>query len=237
MRCLVAIPSKGRPENIKKIILPFVKRLGLDYKIFVEPGDSHSYNYENVIVHDENDIGLGGALVSVKRYAIQNQYDIILKLDDDVSGIGEIENDLDKIFSAFKIPQVSAICFPYNFEFYAKTPKLFTRENKRIQTAYFIRADKFRPSKEVNTFEDFYQFLQIINNNEKTLYCSRHLINCEQVGKGKGGLQLFDRSEMAKKEIQIFKSIDPSISVISKPNKSWKYEPKFTDKKYRSKAI
>jgi hypothetical protein len=42
---------------------------------------------------------------------------------------------------------------------------------------------------------------------------------------------------MALKEINIFKSIDPTIKVISKPDKVWKYEPKFTDKKYRSKTI
>jgi hypothetical protein len=237
MNFLVAIPSKSRPENIKSFVLPFVKRLNLDYKIFVEPQEINLYNFDNVIVHQENNIGLGGALVSIKKYAEKNNYDVILKLDDDVKGIGEIEKDLDKIKKAMSIPQISAICFPYSFEFYAKSHKMFTRENKRMQTAYFIKTKNFRPSKDVSTFEDFYQFLQIINNNEKTLYCSKHLIDCQTVGKGKGGLQLFDRSEMAKKEIEIFRKIDSSITVIAKPNKSWKYEPKFNDKKYKSKAI
>jgi GT2 family glycosyltransferase len=237
MNCLVAIPSKSRPENIKSIILPFVKRLNLDYKIFVEPQESHIYNFDNVVIHDKNNIGLGGALLSIKKYAENNNYDIILKLDDDVKAIGEIEKDLNKIEKAMSIPKVSAICFPYDFEFYSKSEKMFTRENKRLQTAYFIKTKKFRPSQDVSTFEDFYQFLQIINNNEKTLFCSKHLISCQTVGKGKGGLQLFDRSEMAKKEIEIFRKIDSSITVISKPNKSWKYEPKFNHKKYKSKPI
>ena len=212
MKFLVAIPSKGRPNNIRDITIPFVKRLGLDYKIFVEPQEADIYNFNNVIVHDENNIGLGGALVSIKKYAEKNNYDVILKVDDDVKAIGEIEKDLDKIQKAMSFPQISAICFPYSFEFYAKSNKMFTRENKRLQTAYFIKTKKFRPSKEVSTFEDFYQFLQIINNNEKTLYCSKHLINCKEVGKGLGGLQLFDRSEMAKKEIEIFRKIDPTIT-------------------------
>jgi hypothetical protein len=237
MNCLVAIPSKSRPENIKSFVLPFVKRLKLDYKIFVEPQEINSYNFENVVSHEENNIGLGGALVSIKKYAEKNNYDVILKLDDDVKAIGEIEKDLDKIEKAMSLSQISAICFPYAFEFYAKSDKMFTRENKRLQTAYFIKTKKFRPSKDVSTFEDFYQFLQIVNNNEKTLYCSKHLINCQIVGKGKGGLQLFDRSEMAKKEIAIFRKIDSTITVITKPDKSWKYEPKFNDKKYKSKSI
>lgn len=237
MKCLVCIPSKGRPQNIKKYTEPFMDRLKLDYKIFVEPQDAKNYNFKNIIVHNENNIGLGGALLSAKSYALKNGYDTILKIDDDVIGIGEIENDLNKISDAFKIDKVSAICFPYSFEFYAKTNKMFTRENKRIQTAYFIKTDRFRPSKEVSTFEDFYQFLQIIVKGEKTLYCSKHLINCNEVGAGSGGLQMFDRAKMAIQEINIFKQIDQTITVIHKPKKLWKYEPKFTHLKYRSKAI
>lgn len=237
MKILVCIPSKNRPDNIKKYTLPFVKKLKLDYKIFVEPQDKEKYKYENVVVHQSDNIGLGGALVNCKRYAEQNGYDVILKLDDDVIGIGEVENDLDKIIKGLSIKQVSAICFPYDFEFYSKTNKMFTRENKRVQTAYFIKTERFRPSKDVSTFEDFYQFLQIINNNEKTLFCSKHLIKCKPVGGGEGGLQMYDRKEMAIKEINIFKNADSSIDVIVKKDKSWFYEPKFTNKKYRSKAI
>ena len=48
---------------------------------------------------------------------------------------------------------------------------------------------------------------------------------------------MYDRKEMAIKEINIFKKADPSIDVIVKKDKSWFYEPKFTNKKYRSKAI
>jgi hypothetical protein len=238
MKCLVCIPSKGRPGNIEKYTMPFMQRLKLDYRIFVEPQDYQSYRkYPNVIQHEKDNIGLGGALLSCKKYAEQNGYDVIFKIDDDVQGVGQIENDLDKIGKAMSIPQVSAISFPYDFEFYAKTSKMFTRENKRIQTAYFIKTDKYRPSVDVSTFEDFFQFMQIILNGEKTLYCSKHQIKCAPVGSGVGGLQMFDRSEMAKKEIQIFKSYDSTIGVVEKPEKPWKYEPKFTDKKYTSKQI
>lgn len=237
MKILVCIPSKGRAENIKKYTLPFVKRLNLDYRIFVEPQDKSAYNYDFVEVHEKNNIGLGGALVNCKKYAEKNGYDVILKLDDDVSAIGNIEDDIDKIKKGLSISKVSAICFPYSFEFYSKSDKMFTRENKRLQTAYFIKTERFRPNENVSTFEDFYQFLQIINRNEKTLFCSKHLIKCNAVGKGKGGLQLFDREIMAKKEISIFKQIDSTISVIVKKDKPWKYEPKFTDKKYKSKLI
>lgn len=238
MKCLVCIPSKGRPNNIQKYTLPFMHRLGLDYRIFVEPQDYDSYSmFENVITLPKNNQGLGYSTLFAKNYAEQNQYDLYFRIDDDVQAIGEIEKDIEKIIASFQIQKVGAVVFPYDFEFYAKSQKLFSRINKRSQTCYIIRTNLFMPRIDVNTFDDFYQYLLLRQKNYDTLYCSKHLIKCAPVGGGKGGLQMFDRSEMAKKEIQIFKSIDPTIEVISKPDKPWKYEPKFTDKKYRSKPI
>jgi hypothetical protein len=238
MRCLVIIPSKARPDNIKNYTIPFVKRLGLDYRIFVEPQDEQNYSsFKNVIILPDNNKGLGYSTIYAKKYAVNNGYDLIFKIDDDVKAIGTIEKDIDKIMAAFKIEKVGAIVFPYDFEFYAKTEKIFTRINKRIQTCYIIRTHIYEPREEISTFEDFYEYLLLRQKGYDSLYCSKHLIQCSPVGQGKGGLQVFDRSEMALKEIHIFKSIDPTIKVIQKPDKPWKYEPKFTDIKYKSKAL
>lgn len=237
MKCLVCIPSKARPNNIKKYVEPFMSRLGLDYKIFVEPQDKELYKFSNVVTLDANDKGLGYATSFAKNYAEQKGYELYFRIDDDVKCIGEIEEDIGKILDAFKIKKVGAIVFPYSFEWYAKSEKLFTRINKRTQTCYIIRTKLFRPDTRISTFDDFYQYLLLRKDNYDTLYCSKHLIDCAPVGGGNGGLQCFDRSEMALKEINIFKSIDPTIKVISKPDKPWKYEPKFTGKKYKSKSI
>ena len=237
MKCLVCIPSKGRPGNIKKNIEPFMQRLGLEYKIFVEPQDLDQYQFNHVIALDANDKGLGYATSFAKDYAEENGYDLIFKIDDDTKAIGEIEKDWPKVIKAFEIKKVGAIAFPYSFEWYAKSDKLFTRANKRIQTCYIIRTKLWRPTEAVSTFEDFYEFLLLRMDNYDTLFCSKHLIDCAPVGGGAGGLQSFDRSSMALKEINIFKSIDPTIQVIKKPEKPWKYEPKFTGKKYRSRPI
>ena len=237
MKCLVFIPSKGRPNNISKFVEPFMNRLGLEYRIFVEPQESAAYPFKNVVVLDKDNGGLGYSDSFAKRYAEQNGYDLVFKIDDDVTGIGEIENDIHEIIKAFNIPKVGAVVFPYSFEWYAKTEKLFSRKNKRAQTCYIIRTNLFRPSHEISTFEDFYQYLLMRNDGYDTLFCSRHLIECVPVGQGKGGLQLFDRSAQALKEINIFKSIDPTIAVVSKPHKPWKFEPKFTGNKYKSTKI
>jgi hypothetical protein len=237
MKCLVFIPSKGRTENITKFVLPFMSRLKLDYKIFVEPQDASRYKFSNVEVIGENDKGLGYSTLCAKAYATANGYDLMFRVDDDVKGIGAIENDISKILAAFKFEKVGAVVFPYSFEFYSKSEKLFTRVNKRSQTCYIIRTSLFRPSEKVSTFDDFYQYLLLRTDGYDTLLCSRHLIECAPVGKGAGGLQSFNREELAKKEIAIFRAIDPSIEVITKLDKPWKYEPKFTHKKYKSRAI
>jgi hypothetical protein len=237
MKCLVCIPSKARPKNIKKFVEPFMKRLGIDYKIFVEPQDKVMYPFENVVSLDANNQGLGYATSFAKNYAEANGYELYFRIDDDVKGIGQLENDIERVLKAFEIPNVGAVVFPYSFEWYAQTKKLFSRKNKRTQTCYIIRTKLFRPDSRVSTFDDFYQYLLLRQDNYDTLYCSKHLIDCAPVGGGEGGLQVFDRSKMALKEINIFKSIDPTIKVISKPDKPWKFEPKFSDKKYQSKAI
>jgi hypothetical protein len=237
MKCLLFIPSKARPEVLSSNALPFAKRTGLDYRIFVEPQDAQAYTMANVVHLKENDRGLGYATSSAKEYAVKNGYDLMFKVDDDVQAIGNVEQDLQRLIKAFEIPAVGAICFPYSFEFYAKTDKLFTRVNKRVQTCYMIRTEAFSPSPQVSTFEDFYQFLLLRQSGYDTLYCSKHSIKCKPVGGGKGGLQMFDRKEMAKREIAIFQSIDPSIAVISKPDKPWGYEPKFTGPKYKSRPL
>jgi hypothetical protein len=42
MKILAVIPSKQRPSNISKFTIPFMDRLKIDYKIFVEPQDEES---------------------------------------------------------------------------------------------------------------------------------------------------------------------------------------------------
>lgn len=246
MKVLVAICSKGRPERLAKSALPFVKSLGLPYKVFVEPQDRAKYNgvTKHLQVIPENDKGLGYALNQASEYAKEQGYGALFKVDDDVTGLknkegADFKADLDRVIQALgKFKSVGAICFPYDFEFYAITPnKLFTRVNKRIQTCYIIKLEAASYRSDVSTFEDFWQFFSMRNKGYDTLYCSKYGIACAPVGGGSGGLQDFDRSEMAKREIVLFKSIDPSIEVISKPDKPWKFEPKMVGKKYKSRKI
>jgi hypothetical protein len=239
MKLLLVFPSKGRPENIQKYSIPLAEKLGEDYKIFIEPEETETYKFDNQIILPENKMGLNRSVKFADNYALENGYDLIFKIDDDVKSIGEIEKDLGLIKKAFRNKKIGAVCFPYSFEWYAKSKKLFTRLNKRMQTCYIIRAGLYQSTEKISVFEDFYQFLMLRQNGYNTLYCPKHMIDlAKMVGEGKGGLQLYSRDrEKAEKAIRHFQSIDSSIKMIEKPDKKWKVEPKFTSKLYRSVAI
>lgn len=238
MKALAIIPSKRRPDLFQKVCRPFVDSLGVDTLLILEKEDYDNYDYPNKLMLEKSNAGIWYALSEGKRYAEENGYDVVFKIDDDVSAVGNIADDLQDILSYFaKHKSLGAVVFPYDFEFYAKSNKLFTHINKRVQTCYLIRTSSFRPRQEVNTFEDFYQFFQMINNNEFTLFCARHAIKCKPVGSGSGGHQAFDRKQQAEKEIKLFQEIDPTVGIIVKEDKRWYYEPKLTGEQYKAKKI
>ena len=238
MKALAIVPSKQRPELFQKVCRPFVDGLGIDVLLILEKDDYDKYDYPNKLLLERSNAGIWYALSEGKRYAEENGYDVVFKIDYDVTSVGEIANDLPVVLSYFeKYPNLGAVVFPYDFEFYAKSKNLFTHINKRVQTCYLIRTSSFRPTEGVNTFEDFFQFFQIIQNNEFTLFCARHPIKCKPVGSGAGGHQAFDRKNQAEQEIKLFQSIDPTVEVIVKEDKRWYYEPRLVGQQYKAKRI
>lgn len=212
--------------------------LGIDVLLILEKDDYEKYDYPNKLMLERSNAGIWYALSEGKRYAEENGYDVVFKIDDDVTSVGSISEDLQMVLSYFeKYPNLGAVVFPYDFEFYARSNKLFTHINKRVQTCYLIRTSSFRPMDGINTFEDFFQFFQIIQNNEFTLFCARHAIKCKPVGSGSGGHQAFDRKQQAEKEIKVFQAIDPTVQVIVKEDRRWYYEPKLVGEQYKAKKI
>lgn len=238
MRLLIAVPSKKRAETFEKYTKKLLVDINYDSALFLEAEDYDQYDYHTKVQLPESNKGISYSLSYIKQYAEENGYDAIFKIDDDLRKFGNVFEDMPAILEQLeKYPKLSAVTFPYSFEFYAKSKNLFTHINKRVQTCYIIKTDRFRPQIGINTFEDFWQFFQIINNDEFTLFCAKHMIDCKPVGSGEGGHQCFDRKEQAIKELEVFKKIDPTIDIIVKPDRSWYYEPKLTHAKYKSKKI
>lgn len=240
MKILAVIPSKGRCDVFEKYAKPFVLSLGIDSVVVLEKDDYKNYNYPKKILLKEQNKGLPYSLQKAKEYAIENKYDLVFKIDDDVKSIGNVKDDLTEIIKHFsKYPTLGAITFPYDFEFYNKTNKIFNYINKRMQTAYIIRVSAWVMANPKSTFEDFYSYMMLRKNNFFTLQNGRNMIKCKPVGGGNGGLQakVFDRRKLALETIKEMQKIDPTIEIAIKEQKPWYYEPKFTGEEYKAKKI
>lgn len=253
MKLLVAIPSKGRPEKIYKDTMRWVARTGFDVRVFVEPQDLEAYktaaktgnidNYtdvrpENFVSIGENDKGLGFAMGFIKQYALDGGYDLVFKLDDDIrrfNNRGRNRTDDLMILSfcqmvgqcrvAFgKYPDLAAVGFGYRNELF--DVREWTVLNARLQTAYIIRPEFIQT--DFNTFQDFADYLYIRSQNKFTLRYGLLGIDCAAIGKNKGGLQMFNRDQYAKEEVDKLRKIYPALEFKVVDGKDWLIEPVLT---------
>lgn len=255
MKVLIAIPSKTRPDQLQKCALQWLnhsKYRGY-VRVFVERQDAQSYaevmDPEQIVQISESNRGLGYAKKMIKEWAENNGFDIIVKLDDDVNGWAKRGFKFHYINSALffdealnaslgkfkKYPDLAAISFPYRFELWE--PKRWSAINARLQTVYIIRTKDFEGDERISTFEDFYQYLTIRLNNRFTLRYGAIGISCLPVGKQKGGLQEFNRDEMARAEIELFREIYPALKVRKVEGKQWSVEPQLTGELFGAKKL
>lgn len=236
---LALVPSKGRPEEFAKSCKPLLETLPIDSAVLLEKSDYDKYDYPNKILLDKENQGIGYAIHFARLWAEENGYDVIFKIDDDVTKIGTVHEDLETIDKYLhKYEDCAGVSFPYSFEFYDVTKKkLFSHINKRFQTCYIIKTKFFKTTERLKQIEDFFYYMMAIRNNGFVLRCSKHPMHTAPVGSNEGGAQCFDRAKLYLEDIKLFKEIDPTIKVIHKPDKHWKYEPKLTDKMYKAKPI
>lgn len=262
MKLLIAIPSKGRADTIFTRTLRWVTRTGFDVRIFVEPQDLKAYragiadaNHENYLDIREdqfislgkNDQGLSYAKGFIKKYAVKHGYSLVFKMDDDVlrfNGRGKNRPDSEMIIefatmvaacrSAFgRYPDVAAIGFPYRNELYQ--PKLWAAINARLQTCYLIRTEYIQDG--FNTLEDFAQYIHIRQQNKVTLRFGLLGIDCADVGKTRGGLQMFDREALVDEEIPRLRALYPAVEFKPVKGKAWSIEPVLTGEFFGVKKL
>lgn len=250
MKLLIAIPSKGRANTIFKRTLRWVPRTGYEYRVFVEPQEIDEYrgaantgNYDNYTdITDEHfvdigktDQGLSYAKSFIKQYAQDNGFGLVFKMDDDVlrfNGRGRNKPDDEMVLkfaeavgacrSAFgKYPDVAAIGFPYRHELFE--PKQWSAINARLQSCYLIRTEHIQDG--FNTFEDFAQYIYIRSKNKVTLRYGLLGIDAADVGKNKGGCQVFDRNAQSVKEAKALRKLYPALKFKEVKGKNWAFEP------------
>jgi hypothetical protein len=250
MKLLIAIPSKGRADSIFKRTLRWVPRTGFQYKVFVEPQEIEQYramaqdgNYNNYLEMTDDDFvdigqrdqGLGYAKEFIQRYATEHGYQLVFKMDDDVlrfNNRGKNKPDDEMVLEFHKMviacrgaferyPDVGAIGFPYRNELFE--PKEWSAINARLQSCYLIRTELIQHG--FNTLEDFAQYIYIRSQNKVTLRYGLMGIDAADVGKNKGGMQLFDRSAMVEDELARLRAIYPALKYKHVDGKSWNIEP------------
>ena len=250
MKLLIAVLSKGRAEKIIKHTMRWLPRTGFDVRVFVEPQEYNQYlerlnhgDYENrthfppehLINIGENDKGLSFVKGFIKQYALDNGYALVFKMDDDVlrfnsRGKNKPDDEMVMEFAGMvgtcrktmgEYPDVGAIGFGYRNELHEK--KRWTLINARLQTCYLIRTELLQDG--FNTTEDFAQYLYIRSLNKVTLRYGLLGIDCADVGKNKGGLQMFDRQAQFEEEAERLKEIYPAVQFKKVEGKSWLYEP------------
>lgn len=262
MKLLIAIPSKGRSNTIFKRTLRWAPRLGYDVKVFVEPQEIEQYregarlaNQDNrTAITDEHFVDIGkndGGLIHAKKfikdYAIENKYDLVFRLDDDIlrfSSRGRNKPD-DLMIIEFstmvgkcrvtfgKYPDVAGIGFGYRNELWE--PKEWAGINMRLQTCYIIKPEYIAEG--FGSFDDFADYLNIRKHNKVTLRYGFLGIDAADVGKEKGGLQMFDREELANNDIIKLKELHPSLEFKAVSGKSWAFEPVLTGEFFGVKKL
>lgn len=244
MKTLVAIPSKNRIDILKANALKWLEHIEADWKVFVEPQDyrnyvpflaSHSEAPTHIVALMENNRGLGYSKQSIKDYAKAHGYDLIFKVDDDISGwtdfrkvlkgkegAAQFNKNLKEIVEAFeKHPQLAVVSFPYSFQMFEEFQ---FKKTKRVQTAYITRVEDFHADPAISVFEDFSVGLNAIVQGKLVLYYGSGISMGVKVGGGEGGHQSFDRQERAMKEIEELRKIYPPLG-FRKVDKIWGYEP------------
>lgn len=251
MKILIAVPSKNRADRIKDLTLNWLDIVDIDWQVFVEPQDFENYKKiipeKNLIQIDGNNRGLGFSKSYIKYYAIQNNYDLIFKLDDDLEGwYGRSRNQRESIsyevfteaindglIAFIKYPEVKAISYPYAWQMYEKDKWIGI--NQRLQSSYFLRTDSFFGDPRFSTFEDIANFIYIRKNNGIVLRYGWAGQNIEDVGKNPGGHQDFNRKEQALNEIKLLREIHPGLKVKRVFGKNWDLEPDMNDEFLRGK--
>lgn len=239
-KILIAIPSKKRADVLKKNALSWIPFTGLNFVVFIEKEDFIAYqefvDQSNLIILPESMKGLGYSKSIIKQYAEKNGYDIIVKIDDDVSGWTDFRSRLrgQEASDRFKVimqevihlfeenPEVVVVSFPYAFQMFE--PRQF-KKDKRVQTAYICRTEYFHADPRISAFEDFAVGLNAIVQGKLVVkYGMSGIVMGVKVGGGEGGHQSYNREVQALSEIDVLREIYPPLRFRA-VKKIWKYEP------------
>jgi hypothetical protein len=215
MKVLIAIPSHQRPYDIEKRTGFWLKALKkTDWKVFVE---SDQIKYYEQIIPKSNLIstpvgsGLIGQLIEIGNYASKNNYDLVMKMDDDMrltkTGLKKentadfIEEMIEYMISQFD-SNTGAITAAKPMGYLHGDKKSIKLRNKPIFGNYLIRTGFFSCLKPEYLLFDDLVFSAQIKLNGMVIKTNFAAMEDSLTHKNKGGLQTIDRDLYSRKGFQ-----------------------------------
>lgn len=224
-KILVYIPSRRRSRLFFECgTYRWLKHCDVDYIVTLEQEDvddylKHEPNLKHIVLPKSNK-GTSYAHSVAKKYAEEYGYDIIFKHDDDIRtwasekrtrSIEDTPNQFKRVlrectalFDYYK--SLDGISFPYENEM--RTVSLITGVNTRFQTCYMVRTEKWHIDTRIMA-EDFFASAMILKNGGKIIRYGRAGVattdNGKNIGVNEGGLQDFNRRELALRDLEVFK--------------------------------
>lgn len=225
MKLLVAVPSYKRPYDIEKETGFWLKQLkDFEYRVFVEPQDYIYYRQtfpKKNIVKTENNCGLSGQCLHMKKYAQENGFDLIFKTDDDMyftrksaskKNAGQvIETSLHEIKEAFEnFNELGGVNIAKPTTYLYNKKGNWIAKQTGFYGSYVIRTEIYDMKKEYEVFNDLLASLFCVNAGLDFLTYA----GCYEVSKiitNKGGLQSTNRAEISNKTFHAIKKDFPHV--------------------------
>ena len=229
MRLLLAIPSHNRAYSCMKKLF-WLKDFQYDWKIFCEQDQAMYYTQsvgESNIVETPNGSGLMGQIYHIGRYADQKNYDLVLKMDDDMrfhldKGKKEdthnvVSDYCDKAIEQFKSESIGLITVSKYMEYRYGKREGFILRNRAVYGNYMTRTKyllKMIP--ELLLFDDLWISIECqLDGKEILTYLEAYEDALTHTNAG--GLQTYNRDEMSRQSFLIASDIYPLITELEKP--------------------
>jgi hypothetical protein len=235
MKTLIAIPSYNRPYEIEKRTLYWVRQMNYHWAVFVYESQAKYYRQitgRNHIVTCEDGLGLVGKMKKVHEYAELNNYDLVLKIDDDMkfSRDGAKKTDaaqvctdyLDEVIPLFN-EEVGLINVAKPMSYRYGPKEGFKIRKSPIYGNYLVRTSLMKNLRaELLLFDDLWVSVETKLAGLKIL---QYMGAYEDAitHKNAGGLQSYDRDELGRRSYEYAKTIYPKIEIL-KDSKHKKFD-------------
>jgi hypothetical protein len=225
MKVLVAIPSYNRPYEIEKKCGYWLKELiDIDWKVFVR---EEQFIFYSQVIPAEHLVRINvntfrETINAIGQYAIENGYDLVHKIDDDMSfkklGMSK-RADCAKVYQETHTKIVQRFIEDENLYGLSVSKPMahirskdlvFTRENKALYGNYLLRAKVMAMPEGIELYDDVYFALEILRIGKKTLTYTGSYEDAVCYKNG-GGLQSINRNKIGVETIKVLQKYFPEV--------------------------